>query len=256
MDKQNYTRPARPALHAGLRAIDNSRFFVRGLLDGLTRSQSRQIRLSGAANGMLCSFLPLYAAAIHNYQLSMLLPEKTSIVRSFMIHQVSLRSCLNHNLYGQASTNLSVSRHELVSLYGQDCCFTNGRGCSGTLTELRQERNGSYPSEWREQPVGFSVDRAGYNPTEKTRESYSNVAQYTLPSFSAPYEQPPCQHLLSQRAITLSWCPLPLCSRSTAARCAQAGAEQVTRSRLDTLEVLSLPALLVGFSIAESEVLA
>jgi len=190
MDKQNNTQPARPVLHAASRSIDNSRFLVRGLLDGLTGSQNCQMWLSGAANGMLCSFLPLYAAAIHNCQLSMLLQENRGTISMFPGTDV-----------------LETGRIEA--------------GCSGTPTELRQECCGCFPSSGegscrsgRNEVESF--DRARYNPTQKTRGACTNVAQYTPPSFSAPTRHLPCQNLPSQRASAQNACFLPLLLCSSA----------------------------------------
>src|SRR5689334_19966548 len=74
MKKSNDTMYSKMALQAVLQSIDDSRFFEGGLIDGLTRSQNLQICLSGAINGMLCLFLRLLIATIHNYQLSIIFP--------------------------------------------------------------------------------------------------------------------------------------------------------------------------------------
>ena len=53
-------------------------------------------------------------------------------------------------------------------------------GCSGTLDRAEAKSVRLHSSEWRESPVGFSLDRAGYTSTKKARESTNNLAQYTL----------------------------------------------------------------------------
>ena len=62
------------ALQAASRPIDEKAPEKKGLTDWLTRSQTRQIWLSGAINGMSRCLALLQCAAIHNYQLSMLFP--------------------------------------------------------------------------------------------------------------------------------------------------------------------------------------
>lgn len=74
MKKLNYKQCSQLALQAALQPIDDSRFFAGGLIDGLTRSKNLQICLSGAVNGMSPVFSHLPIAAIHNYQLSIILP--------------------------------------------------------------------------------------------------------------------------------------------------------------------------------------
>lgn len=234
------SRCSQPASQAALRPIDNNRFFAGGLTDGLARLQLAQIWLSDASRAIWSALLSLAAVVIHNFSLYMMLPGLCG----------TIPTCTRTNVLG-------TGRMET--------------GCSGTSPKLRQKRFGCFPSsEEGSRRSGRneveSFDRTGYNPNQKTRVAYTNVAQYTPPSFSAPADQPSCQNLPSERAITNEWSGLPASHCCKAARSLQtqhksfseltrrtrAGAEQVTRSRLDTLALLSRPIVLFH----ESEVLA
>lgn len=192
MNKQNHTSLAQPALQADARPIDDSRFFARGLLDGLPGVQTRQIRLSDAPRGIQTVPLLVHVSAIHNYLLS-----------------------------------LNSRQNRLTAL--------RETGCSGTRTELRQTCCGVYSSQWREWPVGFRLDRACYTPIQKTRGLVTTLAQYTHPSFSAPTSKLPCQGPLSERATTTQCSPTVHFLLSTTLVKNGQGAEQVTRSPLNTL---------------------
>lgn len=81
MRKHYHTQCYQPASQAALRPIDNSRFFVGRLTDGLTRSQTRQIWFSDASRGVWSVFLSLTAVSIHNFSLWIFLSENIALVR-------------------------------------------------------------------------------------------------------------------------------------------------------------------------------
>lgn len=221
MNQPMTSSTAQPASQAALEAIVNSRFFARGCTDWLTHFQSRQNRLSDASRGMCTSLLPFQLVTIHNYRLSIILSIAMGSTRQSML-------LLDNSVH--------TSQVHLWLCYPASRAWTGWLNLtsSGTQTELRQNRDGVLSSEWRGQPVGLSLDRASYNPMKKTRGPFCPGSPYTRPSFSAPASQLPCQDLSSQRATTLP-CFLPAsCRCCTVSRGSTRGAEQVTRSPLNT----------------------
>ncbi len=186
-----------PALQAGARPIDDSRFFARGLLDGLPRSQTCQIWLSDASRGIPTAPLLVHVPVMHNSFVS---------INSRQNRPAALRE-----------TGCSGTRTELR----QTCCGVYSSSAVGCRRSGRNEVE--------------SLDRACYTPIQKTRGLQTTLAQYTHPSFSAPIEQLPCQDQPTARATTTQCLPIPRFLLSTKLVKNGQGAEQVTRSPLNAL---------------------
>jgi hypothetical protein len=149
MNKDKHTRSHELASQAASMPIFNSRFFQRGLLDGLTPAQNVQNWLSVCTNGKPSHLLPFQCSIIHNCRLSIVLSGNMIHCGSQTI--ISDPSCLLSSLRAHAKNRLS-----------------------GTRPELRQAVQ---PRSWEVRktvPLGIGakrrvIDRASYNPTKKTR---------------------------------------------------------------------------------------
>lgn len=234
MIKQNHIQCSQPAWQAALRPIDNSRFFAGRLTDGLARSLHAQIWPSDASRAIWSSLVSLDAVSIHNFSLWIVLSENTASISV----QVSL-TCLDRGSILSLCTDKLSRDGTIPTLQGIHVLGTGKMetGCSGTSFLERQKRVGCFPSsEEGSRRSGRneveSFDRTGYNPNQKTRVAYTNVAQYTPPSFSAPLDQPSCQNLPSERAITNEWSGLPFCHCCNVASPLLRGAKVVTRTAL------------------------
>ncbi len=211
MNKLKNTQASHPALQAARRPTPTSRFFAGGLTDWLRRSQTRQMCLLDAARGIHSVPLPVQAPEIHNSRLSIILQGKTHLVRTTSAHLSGEKGAIS----------------KVVPLYEQVC--------SGTRTELRQNRLECHSAKWREAPAGFSLDRAGYTLTKKTRGRRINVLSIPIPRF---------RPLLDTRPVKAASRNVPQRSNAcllTGIRCTQrshqmvSGADQVTRTAPDTI---------------------
>lgn len=155
-DAWMHPQPAQPALQAPLGAILASRFLQGGLLDGLPRTQTRQMSLLDAARGISADLLSGSALPIHNHRLSILLVPAASL----------------------STHKTSPTRDN----------GTDVPACSGTRPVLRHTPRTQGPrrsSMCRAagEAQRTRLDRARYTPTEKTRGPSDSCSVYPLPRF-------------------------------------------------------------------------
>ncbi|HEU5373833.1 MAG TPA: hypothetical protein VFV38_00185 [Ktedonobacteraceae bacterium] len=204
MNKQNNTQPAQTAPLAASWTIDNSRFVARGWTDGLSGLENLQKWLSDASRGIPCVSLPVQFSPIHNHRLSIVLRQNLALLCTYRVFP-------------------------LVRIR------TSVLGCSGTLDRAEARRFDLHPWQFWALPVGFSLDRTGYPPRKKAREALDPGTQYTLSlAFGACLSTRPVK-ANDQNEPQRDPAGLPYLEGDAAARRSSvSGAEQVTRTALDT----------------------
>ena len=225
MNNQNHTQPAHPALQAHSRPVPVAQRNTGGLTDGLTGSLCLLSAFSGAINGMSRLLLLVQSSAIHNHRLSMLSSKKQAVARSFLSHHDSL-----------GSTTVVMHTSEKVHIRALFTYSARTRtsvpGCSGTLRESRQRGVLLHPGEWRESPVGFSLDRVGYTPNQRRQGGQTSVL--SIPSCRLGPFRTPCPVKADSRNVSSRTHPggFPASPHTQADRGPVSGAEQVTRTAL------------------------